>query len=324
MKRGRWADHPEVLWQRSRLGIIRVATLETLGMNSATVYRRCQPDGPWQRLLPGVIAMQKGQPTMDQLTAAALLFAGPGAAITGIESCRRHGLRNRELPDEDGLHLLSPHRHKMLSSGFVTIERTRRMPETLIRDEVPVAPLVRSTLDAARRMRATDPVAKLLIEAMQRGRCTPKALSRELEAGSQRGTAIPRRILAEAVDLRSVAELHGRRLADQLAVPPSHWNVELYDAHGNYVGCPDAWWDDVGLGWEIDSMDFHLGQTGYARTLERNTRYTTAGIMIVQTLPSRILREGGAVLRELEAAYRTASGTPRPPVNLSAGSVATT
>lgn len=267
-------------------------------------------------MLPGIVLLQNSAPTEDQRAAAALLFAGPKSAITGVQACRRLGLRTTDLPADNRIHLLVPHEHKLLSSAFVTVERTRRMPEPVLRRAVPVAPLVRSVLDAARSLRTRDPVAKLLIAAVQQGHCSINALATELELGSTRGTAIPRRLLTEISDLRSVAELHARRVGEQLNTAPTHWNTDLFGPNGHYIGCPDGWWDDVALAWEIDSLEFHFRSADYKRTLERNTRYAAAGVAVVQTLPSRLLEDPASVICELESAYQAASQRPRPPVHL--------
>ncbi|RBM18039.1 hypothetical protein DI005_20405 [Prauserella sp. PE36] len=306
-----------MLAERSRLGVVRAAVLQEAELQRSTVYRRCLPGGPWQRLLPGIILMQSSAPTDEQLAVAALLYGGPDSLLTGVEACWRHGLRVGDLRDRR-LHLLVPHKHKLLSSGFVIVERTHRMPLPVFRAGLPLAPTRRAALDAARLLRAEEPAAKLLIEAMQRGSCTVDELSEELEQGGQRGSAIPRRLLKEIAQLRSVAELHARHLVRKLSVGPTHWNASLYGPAGQYVGCPDAWWDDVGLAWEIDSVDFHFSRFDYARTLQRNTKYAAAGVTVVQTLPSRLLHEPGGVLAELEAAYRAAAARPRPPVRVEA------
>ncbi|MBK1787056.1 hypothetical protein [Prauserella cavernicola] len=318
MRRGRWADNPELLDDLSRQGVIRVASLEALGIPSGTVYRRCRADGPWRRLLPGIVALQTSPLTPGQRIVATLLYAGGDAVITGAEACRRLGLRITELPALDYVHVLVPHERRLQSSGFVVVERTHRMPRARIRDGVPLAPPVRATLDVARRIRSKDPVAKLLIEAMQHGGCTPEMLSYELDHGTKRGTAVPRRVLAQIERLRSVAEFHARAVAADLVTPPTHWNRDLRDPGGKYVACPDAWWDDVGLAWEVDSLDFHFSADGYARTLARNTRYAEAGVSVVQTLPSRLIKEPAAVLRELDSAYRAAAARPRPAVQIAA------
>ncbi|NBH08036.1 hypothetical protein GTY80_32970 [Amycolatopsis sp. SID8362] len=303
------------LRERSHNGVARAADLESAGIDSKTIYRRCLPGGPWRRLLPGIILLHNNEPTADQPATAALLYAGAGAQITGTEACRRHGLRAAELPTAD-LHLLIPHQRKVRSTGFVTIERTLRLPAPVVRNGFPLAPLIRSTTDAVRRLQDLEQSTRLLIEAIQRGRCAPAALLWELNAGTQRGTAVARRLLTDWTDVRSMAEVRAKALSDRLAVPPSHWNVNLYDATGQYIACPDAWWDDVGLAWEIDSFEFHFARTAYARTLERNTRYAAAGISVVQSLPADLTRDPTGVMAMLDKAYRTAQASPRPSVHL--------
>lgn len=317
-KRGRWADHPELLQQRSRDGVIKAATLESLDMSSRLIYRRCLPGGPWRRLLPGIILLHAAQPTQDELVIAALLYSGPHARITGTEACRRHGMRTGELPVGQGIHVLVPHEHKILSTGFVTVERTRRLPNAWTRAEVPLAPPTRATTDACRRLRTVEPIGRLLIEAVQGGYSTPDSLALELDEGTTRGTAIPRRILAEWKELRSVAEARAKIISRRLASEPSHWNPKIRDSDGGYVGRPDAWWDDVALAWEIDSVDFHFYRDGYRRTLARNNRYAKAGIVVVQTLPSQLIKDPAGVLEELRAARRTAAARPRPAVRIAA------
>lgn len=315
-KRGRWEEHPELLKQRSQEGVVKATTLESLEITSKTIYRNCLPGGPWQRVLPGIILLHNGKPTRREMVIAALLYAGPDAMVTGAEACRRYGLQVPEQYPETDVHVLVPQRHKVLSSEFVTVERTWRLPGAWVREGIRLAPTVRATTDAVRRLRTEEPIGRLFVEAVQRGRCSPRELAREIDEGTKRGTAVPRRLLAEWLDLRSVAELWAKELAQRLAVPPTHWNPELRDAAGNYVGCPDGWWEDVGLAWEIDSFDFHFYRDGYRRTLARNNRYSAAGIVVVQTLPSQLKEDPEGVLRELEAAYRTAAALPRPAVFL--------
>ncbi|WP_409489655.1 hypothetical protein [Amycolatopsis sp. cmx-11-12] len=283
-------------------------------MPSKTIYTRCLPGGPWQRLLPGVVLLHDQNPTSSEMVTAALLYAGANALLSGTEACRLHGLRPSALPDAQGLHLLIPHDRKVRSVGFVTTERTVRLPSPSNRNGVPLAPLVRATTDTVRRL--ADPLVseELLIEAIQQGKCHPKALLWELDHGTQRGTAVPRRLLTDWVDIRSMAEARAKLLSRGLAAPPSHWNAELFDCSGKYLGRPDAWWDAVGLAWEIDSFDFHFRRSGYRRTVDRNTRYTTAGIVVVQTLPSQLLNDPAAVIADLETAWRVAASRPRPDV----------
>jgi hypothetical protein len=296
--------------------VITVAQLEHLGVPQVTSYRRCLPGGPWQRLLPGVVLLRTGRPTRRQLVEGALVYSGDQAVITGLESCRRQGLKRDARPGEP-IHLLLPAHLKTTTSGYVLVERTRRMPVPVRADGLPLAPAVRSVLDECRRMRERQPIRALLAEVVQQLGVDPAELSAELENGSRRGTALPRDVLAEiARGARSAAEADAMALWRRTGLPEPVWNFEIHDARGRYIATPDAWFDEVALAWEIDSYEFHFGQAGYAATLARNNRYAAAGVALVQTLPSRLRSEPAAVADELVSAYRIAATRPRPPVIL--------
>jgi hypothetical protein len=151
----------------------------------------------------------------------------------------------------------------------------------------------------------------------------PEDLLTELNAGSRRGSALPRRILDEvAAGVHSVAEAQGLRLWKASALPTAIWNIPVHDSTGRFIAIPDAWCDDVALAWEIDSFEWHLNAKGYARTVARNTRYAAAGIVVVQTLPSRLRDEPQEVIAELRAAYSAAMARPRPAVQARPSSAA--
>lgn len=297
--------------------VVRAATLEGLGMPRRTIYRRCLPGGPWRRLLPGIVLLNPAEPNDRQRIDAALLRGGDDALITGNWGARLHGLKR--TPEPSGVHVLVPAEREVSSAGFVTVERTTRLPRAVVRGGVPLAPVTRAVLDATRRMRDFDAIRAMLAEAIQRGRCTPEALVRELDQGSQRGSALPRRALVELLGgAHSVAEGDGLWLWKRAGLPEPVRNVKIYDASGAYIGTPDAWLDEVAFGWEIDSVECHFELPDYAKTLDRNNRSAAAGILIVQTLPSRIRREPATVIRELRETYEAACRRPRPPVHMAA------
>lgn len=315
MRRGTWAAKPEELLARSRYGAITVAALAERGVPPRTAYRRCAPGGPWQRLLPGVVLLHATTPTRRQLVEAALLYGGAGAMVTGLEACRRHGLRS--APDETTVHLLVPHERHLKSADHVVVERTIRYPRHVMQDGVPLAPLSRSVLDAARRLRAHELVRALITEAVQRRRTPPGLLLEELERGSQRGSAVPREVLKDVCGgARSVAEVDAMRVWERTGLPALEWNTDVFDGSGRFVARPDGWCDEVALAWEIDSYEYHFDRDGYDRTLQRNARYAAAGILVVQTVPRRLREEPDAVAAELVAAHHAAAARSRPPVSV--------
>ena len=315
VRRGVWARDAATLFGKSHRGVVTVARLEELGVPRRTCYRRCGPGRPWQRLLPGVLLLASGQPTRWQLVEAARTYGGPDAVVTGAESCRRQGLRR--LPADGRVHLLVPDECKVSSSGFVVVERTTRMPVPVLRDELPLAPVVRAVLDECRRMTAREPVLALLAEAVQRLGVAPIELVEELESGSSRGSALPREVLRDVLrGARSVAEGDAMAVWRLTGLPEPVWNFEIRDGRGRYIATPDGYCEEVALAWEIDSYEFHFGQPGYASTLARNNRYAACGISVIQTLPSRLRTEPAAVAAELVAAYGAAAARPRPAIRL--------
>ncbi|MFE5567141.1 MULTISPECIES: hypothetical protein [Amycolatopsis] len=129
---------------------------------------------------------------------------------------------------------------------------------------------------------------------------------------------MPRLVLSElASGQESVAEMDARRVWERSGLPEPVWNKKLYDGEGRFVAKPDAWFDDVGLAWEVDSLSFHLQVVdGFDRTLARNGRYAVAGVLVLQTLPSRLRTEPDKVVAELRAAHAAAAARVRPNVRI--------
>jgi hypothetical protein len=296
-------------------GVARVRDLTMFGFSERTVYKRCLDGGPWQRILPGLVLLFTGRPTRDQEVRAALLLCGTGAAVTGVEACRRYGLRRGPSSDRTDreVHVLIPHARQRRSVGFVHVERTHRMPSIVTRGGVDLAPLPRACLDAARRLRHAGDVTELLAEPVQRGMCTVSALGTELAAGSRRGTARPRAVLADMSDgVRSAAERAAMELWRTIGLPQPVWNCPVQTADGQFLGIADCWLDDVAMVWEIESTEWHLSPIDHDRTVQRAAGFTAAGAVYVATKPSRVLRDPVGVASMLRRAYEQAAARPRP------------
>ncbi|GGM84832.1 hypothetical protein GCM10011609_21280 [Lentzea pudingi] len=297
----------EHLRERSDLGVISAGTLKSLGVTNP--WRRCAPGGPWQRMHPGVVLLHNGPPTPDQQLTAALLRAGPGAVVTGAWACRLHGLPARGTD----IHVLVP--GSMRGTGTLILERASPVPAASDLNGFPVVSAARAVVDACRFLRSVDEATALIAAAIQRGRCTPAALASEART-NRFGTKLVRTVLRELGRAESVAERDARRLSRKIRLTTPHWNTTIAGADGLVIARPDAWYDDVGLAWEIDSKAFHYGPRDYERTLARNSRYAAAGILVVQTLPTRLRDHPEAVARELKAAHKAAAARPRPPVHI--------
>ncbi|OXM53941.1 hypothetical protein [Amycolatopsis alba] len=178
-----------------------------------------------------------------------------------------------------------------------------------------MAPVPRAVIDAARRLTDEDEIQAMMAESVQRRFCTTAMLTEELDQAGRTGTALPRKALVPLLaGARSVAEADAWRLWRRSGLPPGHWNVPIFDANGNHIATPDFWCDEFALAWEIDSYRHHANLDDHRATVARNARYVAAGIVVLQTLPSRLRTEPELVLGELHAAFRTARARPRPNV----------
>ncbi|MDF3050699.1 MAG: hypothetical protein K0R87_2337 [Pseudonocardia sp.] len=300
------------------LGVAAVQELIAHGVPERTVYQRCLEGGPWRRVLPGIILLFTGCPTVDQLVHAALLLGGPDAVLPGVEACRRHGVRRGPVRRDDSerqpeIHILVPHARQIRSVGFVHVERTQRIPVPILREGIPLAPLVRACTDAARRIRSTGEVTELFADPVQRGRCTVAGLWAELESGSRRGTAVPRAVLADlAAGVRSAAERAAKQLWPQTGLPEPWWNASVSDADGRFLGVADCWVDDVAMVWEIESSEWHLSPAAHEYTVRRAAQFTAAGAVYVASKPKMVLNDSAGVKATLRAVYAQAAARPRP------------
>jgi hypothetical protein len=292
-----------------------VRELHALGMSTHAIYERCRPGGPWQRIEPNLVLLTDEPPSRAQRIHAALKVAGKDAVLTGVDALRLHGLSGAKLLSP--IHVLLPARRRQprLVDG-VYFDRTHQLPEPLHLKGFPVAPLPRATVDAARRAKVSKHVEDLLAETIYKGKITPATLRDEFDRVGGRGLTLPRRKLAEIDDkVRSMARGWAKRLVQHSGLPMPEWRVPITSRNGIHVATADAWWDEVGLAWEVDSYAFDLSPMDAQAALSRAARLTASGVLVVHTSPSQLREEPARVADLLRSAYARAMARPRPEVN---------
>ena len=291
-------------------GVVRAAELRANGVSGSAIAARCGPGGPWQRLLPGVLLLAGSEPSRRQRLRAALVYAGDGAAITGLDAASLdHDLGVRVGPE---VHVLVPTARRAPTFGNLVVERTTRMPVPIERDGLRYAPVPRAVLDAARRERDAVRLRALLSGPVRHGLCGVAELRAELDAGNQQGSAAPRAALRAVSDgVVSLTEGLARRVARGALLPPPRWNVPIRDVTGALIGVVDAWWDEVALGWEAGAQHFRLGPQCSCR----DAQLTAAGVIVLRTLPELLRKDPDGVRRDLVQAFHRAANRVRPPVH---------
>jgi hypothetical protein len=270
----------------AQAGLVTAAQLAELGIPRSTKSRRVA-GSMWTRVLPGVHLLYGGWPTRHQRELAAVLYAGSGSMLTGTSGLRHHGVRTGRLQEAaddspfnpEPVHVLIPHERRRLSTGYLRVERTHRLPERPTYPQgIPIAPLVRAAGDAVRRLAVERDVLAILSELVQRELASTEDLMTELSQGNRRGSAHFRAAMLHlGAGVRSAPEGDLRMLIDQAGIRDVQWNVTVVSAAGEYVGTPDAWCDDVGLALEVDSQEYHGFGKGLQRTIARNARYARHG-----------------------------------------------
>ncbi|MPY80495.1 MAG: hypothetical protein GEV04_18985 [Actinophytocola sp.] len=237
---------------------------------------------------------------------SAVDYAGKDSVITGEDALAAHGLA---LVPQHPVRLLVPTSKRLSPREFVVPERSVRLPRPVFVDELPFAPVARAAIDVARAAPDVMALRSVLAMVLHDGLCTPTELSDELDAGNQRGSAAVRAALRDS-DLLAAMFLHAQanQVLNAAPLPKPRWHVTITDHKRQVLGYADAWWDEVGLAWQIE-------RTGLAgdSPAHRHLPLTAAGVTVVRTSSEQVLgaendaEVKGRIVRALASAFLTAA-----------------
>jgi hypothetical protein len=263
-------------------------------------------------VLSRVVARTPERLTARQRLVAAQLEAGPLGVITGVHACLAHGLTS--VPGNRRIQVLVPTNLRGRRIGWVDVQRTRRPDPAAVRDGlVTVASPARAVMDAARAAHTVDEARAVVIEAVQRRRCTIDQVTHELGAGPSKGSAFARRALADAEDgAWSVPEARLlRACARSRMLPPPVANPTL-TMDGMALVSPDLWFDDVALAVMVHSRQHHERGSDWERTVEQDGQLTEHGVTTLAFTPRAISTDLQHVVAAIERTYATLRRTHRP------------
>ena len=287
-----------------QLAVITRGQAAATGLTRHALQHRLRLGGPWQSLLPGVYLAATGTPTIIQQEMAALLYAGQGSVITGLAAVRQHHIRG---PAAEFIDVLIPASRKRRDAAFVRVHRTTHLPARAWQlGPLQYALPARAVADAVRDLTSLRDVRAMLADAVQRGHCNVEALSTELSAGPNRGSALFREALTDVADgIRSAAEGDLKDLLAKSGLPMPLFNASIYDGDGTFIARPDAWWPEKGVAIEVDSHEWHLSPHDHTRTLERQRRMAKRGILVLPFTPREIRTQPADVMSTIRHALET-------------------
>lgn len=292
---------------RKQEGLIARRQTVACAMTDKAIRHRTQSGGAWRTVLPGVyLSGQAATLTDGQRAISAFLYAGRAFAVTGQAALAWHGI---PAPRSAVIDVLVPVRNRRCSAGFVRLRPTAVEPGAYHQDGVVrYAPPERAIADTARWLADIADVRSVVAAGVQRDRVSLVQLSRELESGPIRGSALLRQALAEvAAGARSSAEADLIVLVRKSKLPEPLYNPRLYLGE-EFLASPDAWWPQFGVAVEVDSRAWHLSPADWERTLARHARMTAQGILVLHFPPARLRRAQREVVGEITAALSRSGG----------------
>ncbi|BEP12812.1 hypothetical protein acdb102_11230 [Acidothermaceae bacterium B102] len=250
-------------------------------------------------MLPRVYGMFPGELSDLQRASAAALYVGSQAQVTGTAALQLYGIRR--LPEARTVQVLVPVSRVVQDAKFVSVSRVVSPPPTRTIKAIPLAPVARAVVDAARLCTSYDDVLSLASAAIMSRRTTLCAIEDEVARASSRTTVLLRLVLTESRQgSRSVPEAQARALFVLAGLPEPLVNHPI-EVNGERL-VPDFLWPWFIV--EVDSKEWHLLEPGsWERTQARRTRLEAGGYHVLPITPQQIRDASAEVVAAVRAGY---------------------
>lgn len=226
---------------------------QCLGYTASAIKHRIVR-GEWRRLLPRTYLTRDTVTWNDRLWAA-VVFAGPGALLSGAAALCDSGLTTVQRPRS--LLVLAPSGRGSHSTDWVRVRRSIRPMAAELLPGPPRVTAARAVADLALERRDIDSVRALVADAVRREMCSIDELMAELLAGPRRNSAFLRQAIDEvAAGAWSAPEARAAAALREAQVPPFEQNarIDLLDGRWRYA---DFLWRELRAILEIDSERHH-------------------------------------------------------------------
>ncbi|WP_164704510.1 DUF559 domain-containing protein [Blastococcus litoris] len=288
------------------LGPTRTASIAALAREvSPRSIGRWLETGRLVRLHPGWVTLPEWADDWSVRANAATSYAG--GPLSHISALSVHGLvddRGRQL------HVLTPSHHRVRTTPWLRVHRSRLASGVVIARGLPATPLPRALIDtwadAHRRRRGFASVARgAVLRATRERRVGTEELAREL---ARRPELAGRTALVELLGLiaggcQSELEIFGvRHVLDIPGLPPCRQQHEVRLSDRSVF--LDAAWPEVKVAVELDGAAFHGSQEARERDLRRDAALTALGWVVLRFSYRRLTRDPEGCRAEILATYR--------------------
>jgi hypothetical protein len=283
-----------------------------LRMSRDGIAHRERYDG-WQEVLRNVFFCHPGDPTHRQRLVAALLYAGPHAAVDADDACVFHGVR-AVRPADDVVRVVVPPTAAVRSHSFVVVRRTRASFGIVRTDMLRYADPATAAVAAARLRDDPRRVLAILSDVVQRRITTVDALvCAHIRASSRNARLTDAALRQLRSGVQSVGEADFRSLAEASPILPAlAYNPLLRLPDGRLIS-PDAIALDAGLVHEVNGRSAHEREDLFTEMQVRHDTMTIAGLVVLHNSPGRLFREPRHVINEFERCYARLAGRGLPP-----------
>jgi len=287
---------------RCQRGVLTRAQARDAGLTDKAIAVRLH-SGRWQRLHTAVYATFSGEPSRDCWLWAAVLRAGPGAALSHQTAAELYGLLTNPAPV---IHVTVPGGRRINRPPGIVVHYSGRLGQS--RHPVLTPPRTRiedTVLDLVEVSPSRDEAVSLILRASASRRTTPERIL----AAMQRRAKMPRRaVLLQALGAakdgaHSLLEFrYVTRVERPHGLPPGHRQHRVRRSGQNQY--QDVSYDEYALVVELDGRPAHPEWFRWADIRRDNASGATGQVTLrygwddVTEHPCRTALEVAAALRE--------------------------
>jgi very-short-patch-repair endonuclease len=300
------------IWRlvRRQRGVIARWQLLNHGLTPMGIKHRVRR-GRLIRIHRGVYAVGTKQLHPDSFLIAAVLVAGPGAALSHASAAAAWGILDRSPV----LHQVSvPATARRHVAGLTLHRRTDLATHTTTRRGIPITKPVLTLIDLAATLRDDDDVDEAIDAADRLNLIDPERLLRALDRHPGRpGTARLRRLLTHHTRVDSRLERRFLTLIRSAGLPKPQ-SQRARNGHRT-----DFLWPEQGVVVEVDSLTYHRTAAKQAKDIHRDNDHVMNGLAVLRFSHAQIRDEPDYVMETLTATLASAAAQPpRAPLSAAA------